>query len=58
MNKAGKQIYLDLPDGWEDKTIYTYMGPDDSGVQHILTLVVDDKVAQPAGDERRRARTG
>ncbi len=44
MNKAGKQIYLDLPDGWEDKTIYTYMGPDDSGVQHILTLVVDENV--------------
>jgi hypothetical protein len=32
---------LKLPDGWEDQTIYTYKGPDDSGVQHMVTLVVD-----------------
>ena len=44
MSKAGKHFYIDLPDSWEDKTIYTYMGPDDSGVQHILTLVVDEDV--------------
>lgn len=30
-----------LPPGWEDQTIYTYMGPEDSGIQHLLTLVVD-----------------
>jgi hypothetical protein len=44
MSKAINNVYLDLPDGWENRTVYTYMGPDDSGVQHILTLVMDDKV--------------
>jgi hypothetical protein len=44
MSKTANNIFLDLPDGWENQTVYTYMGPDDSGVQHILTLVVDDKV--------------
>jgi hypothetical protein len=44
MSKAIHNINLNLPDGWENKTIYTYMGPDDSGVQHILTLVVDEDV--------------
>ena len=33
-----------LPDGWEERTVYTFMGPDDSGVQHLLTLVVDPDV--------------
>jgi hypothetical protein len=42
MSKAGKSFSIDLPESWEDKTIYTFMGPDDSGVQHILTLVIDD----------------
>jgi hypothetical protein len=32
---------IKLPPGWEDQTIYTYMGPEDSGVQHILTLSID-----------------
>jgi len=44
MSKAVHNINLDLPDGWDNKTIYTYMGPDDSGVQHILSLVVDDDI--------------
>ena len=30
-----------FPDGWEDQTIYTFKGPDDSGVQHLVTLTID-----------------
>jgi hypothetical protein len=56
MSKAGKHFYIDLPDSWEDRTIYTYMGPDDSGVQHILTLVVDDDIAGMELDEFARER--
>lgn len=39
--KGSSQFSISLPSGWEDQTIYTYMGPEDSGVQHLLTLVVD-----------------
>lgn len=38
---SGAPFQIKLPPGWEDQTIYTYMGPEDSGVQHFLTLVVD-----------------
>ena len=29
------------PDGWEDQTVYTFKGPDDSGRQHFVTLTID-----------------
>jgi hypothetical protein len=29
--------------GWEDKTLYTLVGPVDNGIQHNLTIVVDDE---------------
>jgi hypothetical protein len=33
---------VDLPEGWEDQTIYTFRGPeDDTGTPHLLTLVID-----------------
>ena len=35
---------ISLPSGWEDQTIYTYKGPDDSGVQHNLVLIIDSEV--------------
>jgi hypothetical protein len=41
MGQPKTQFTLDLPGGWEDETIYTYKGPDDSGVQHRITLVID-----------------
>lgn len=44
--KVGKQFNIMLPDGWEDQTMFMYMGPEDSGVQHILTLSVDDKSSE------------
>lgn len=44
MSPQNNPFRLDLPDDWEDRTVYTFMGPDDSGVQHILTLVVDPEV--------------
>jgi hypothetical protein len=36
------QFNINLPDGWEDQTLYTFKGPDDSGVQHNLVLIIDD----------------
>lgn len=35
---------ITLPSGWEDQTLYTYKGPDDSGVQHNLVLIIDNEV--------------
>ena len=34
-------FHLNLPHGWEDQTVYTLKGPHDSGVQHMVILVVD-----------------
>jgi hypothetical protein len=47
MAKAGFPFELNLPDGWKETTVYTYQGPDDSGVQHNITLVVDREPAAP-----------
>jgi len=35
---------ITFPDGWEDQTVYTFKGPDDSGVQHNLVLIIDNEV--------------
>jgi hypothetical protein len=42
--KTGRQFNITLPDGWEDQTMFMYMGPEDSGVQHILTLSIDNQI--------------
>ncbi|HUI91345.1 MAG TPA: DcrB-related protein [Chitinivibrionales bacterium] len=40
------QFQIALPDGWEDKTVFTYQGPLDSGVQHNIVLLVDATVGK------------
>jgi hypothetical protein len=47
MSSENLRFKVDLPKGWKDTTVYTYQGPDDSGVQHNITLVVDRKPAAP-----------
>ena len=47
MAKAGMRFEVDLPARWKETTVYTYQGPDDSGVQHNITLVVDREPAAP-----------
>ena len=37
------QFNVNLPGDWKDQTIYTFKGPDDSGVQHNLVLMIDDE---------------
>jgi len=41
MSSTNSQFRVDLPDGWEDRTVHLFMGPDDSGVQHMMQLIVD-----------------
>lgn len=49
-------FHLDLPDGWEDRTVYLFMGPDDSGVQHMMQLTVDPDVEESDLAEYARVR--
>ena len=37
-------LQVTLPQGWEDKTIFTFQGPLDSGVQHNIVLLVDSTI--------------
>jgi hypothetical protein len=32
---------IQFPEGWEDRTIHCFMGPEDGGVQHLLHVLVD-----------------
>lgn len=46
MAAINNQFQISLPDGWEDKTIFTFQGPLDSGVQHNVVLLVDNTVGK------------
>ncbi len=44
MSSTNNSFSLSLPDGWDDRSVYHFMGPDDSGVQHGLSLVIERNV--------------
>lgn len=46
MSSRNMLFTVDLPGDWADRTIFTFMGPEDGGVQHLLTVTVDPE----AGD--------
>jgi len=39
--KTNDQFSIELPDGWDDRTVHIFMGPDENGVQHMLSLLID-----------------
>lgn len=41
---TNNQFSINLPEGWTDTTVFTFQGPNDSGVQHNLVLVIDPAV--------------
>jgi hypothetical protein len=41
MEHANNLFRIALPEEWEDRTVFTYFGPMDSGVQHNLVITVD-----------------
>jgi hypothetical protein len=47
---------ITLPSGWEDQTIYTYKGPDDSGIQHNLVVIIDNEPGGLSLEEYARLR--
>ena len=42
-NSHNNQFQIELPKGWEDKSVHYFQGPVDRGVQHGLSLVIDPK---------------
>ena len=48
MASTNNRFKIELPDGWEDQTVHYFMGPEESGLQHSLSLQVD---TQPDTDE-------
>ncbi len=44
MAEMNNQFTMEIPDGWEDRTAYTFMGPEENGVQHLVTLTIDRKM--------------
>jgi len=41
-NKITKGFRVSLPDGWEDRSVYTFMGPPEAGETPMINVVVDD----------------
>ncbi|MEW5994383.1 MAG: DcrB-related protein [Candidatus Zixiibacteriota bacterium] len=41
---SNDRFRIELPEGWEDRTVHCFLGPEDGGVQHVLQLVVDRNV--------------
>ncbi len=44
MSSTNNRFRINLPDGWEDQTAYTFMGPEINGEQHMLNLVIDQNL--------------
>lgn len=42
--KTNNQFRIELPNGWDDQTVHLFMGPDDSGVQHMMQLSIDTEI--------------
>jgi hypothetical protein len=42
---TNNRFVLQLPEGWEDQTAYTFMGPEINGQRQMLNLVIDRNLA-------------
>lgn len=43
MGQTNNQFVLALPDGWEDRTVHCFIGPEDVGEQPALLVNIDRK---------------
>jgi len=41
MSSVNNQFRIELPGDWADKSAYTFMGPEENGIQHMVTLAID-----------------
>lgn len=42
MSLSLAQFNIELPDDWEDQTVFTFKGPEENGIQHNLVLIIDN----------------
>jgi hypothetical protein len=57
MKKDANQFKFDLPDGWQDQTVFHFRGPVIDDEEHLLTLVIDRHLQQADVREFARPRT-
>ncbi len=43
-NKSNNRFEISLPDDWVDQSMYIFNGPDMGGIQHTMSLVIDQNV--------------
>ena len=57
MKENTDQFRFDLPDGWQDQTVFHFRGPVIDDQEHLLTLVIDRFLQQTDVGEFARLRT-
>ncbi|MCX5752511.1 MAG: DcrB-related protein [Candidatus Krumholzibacteria bacterium] len=57
MKKDTNRFEFDLPDGWQDQTVFHFRGPVIDDQEHLLTLVIDRFLQQTDVREFARPRT-
>lgn len=51
MGQTNNQFRLKLPDGWEDRTVHSLVGPEDGGEQTTLLINIEPKPESTALEE-------
>ena len=57
MTTKNNRFTLTFPDGWSDSTVFTFNGPEDSGVKHNIVVTIDpffDKIMSIAAYAKQR----
>ena len=55
MNVRNQRFTVELPRGWEDRSVFTFWGPEEDGVQHVVSITIEDaqgRSAQQLAQER------
>ena len=44
MEKTNNRFHFDLPEGWNDQTVYFFKGPDEGNFDHMMMLAIDHQL--------------
>lgn len=55
--KNENRFKIDLPKGWRDQTVYHFVGPEDSGLEHSVRMTIDRGPVPPDIAQFARRRT-
>ena len=50
MAQMNHSFKLRLPEGWEDHSVHTFMGPEAFGTRHMVNLVIDESTGDHTVD--------